>query len=166
MNRIRIAKHLSEAEVEARYRNASEGVERSQWQIMWLLVGGKSTGEVEAATGYSLTWIREIAGRYNREGAEGIGDRRHRNPGRVGNLTVQQDTALAEAFEAAQARGENWNGQKVAAWMRERLGRNIHMQRGYEWLAKHKQSPQVPRLSHHEANPQEQQAFKKSSRQP
>src|SRR5258708_36102757 len=148
MKQVQMAKHLSEAEVEKRYRNASEGVERSQWQIIWLLVGGKSTREVEAATGYSLTWIREIAGRYNREGAEGIGDRRHRNPGRVGNLTAQQDTALAEAFEAAQAGGEHWNGQHVAAWMSDRLGRKIHMQRGYEWLAKHKQTPQVPRPSH------------------
>jgi len=161
-----MAKHLSEAEVEKRYRNASEGVERSQWQIIWLLVGDKSTGEVEVATGYSLTWIREIAGRYNREGAEGIGDRRHSNPGRVGNLTAAQDTALAEAFEAAQARGENWNGQNVAAWMSECLGRNIHMQRGYEWLAKHKQTPQVPRPSHREADPEAQQVFKNSSRQP
>jgi transposase len=166
MNRVQIAEHLSQEEVEKRYRNSSEGVERSQWQIIWLLVGGKTTGEVKAATGYSLTWIREIAGRYNREGEEGIGDRRHRNPGRAGNLSAGQDKALAAAFEAAQERGENWNGQHVAAWMSEHLGRKIHMQRGYEWLAKHEQTPQVPRPSHHEANAQEQAAFKKSSRQP
>ena len=161
-----MAEHLNEAEVEKRYRNASEGVERSQWQIIWLLVRGKTTGEVEAATGYSLTWIREIAARHNREGAEGIGDRRHQNPGHVGNLSAQDDKALAKAFEEAQARGENWNGQHVAAWMSEHLGRKIHMQRGYEWLKRHKQTPQVPRPSHHEANPAQQEAFKKSSRQP
>jgi transposase len=166
MNQLRMAEHLSEEEVEKRYRNASEGVERSQWQIIWLLVGGKTTGEVEAVTGYSLTWIREIAGRYNRGGAKGIGDKRHGNPGRAGKLSAEQDQALVETIAAAQTRGENWNGRAVAAWMSEQLGQKVYMQRGYEWLAKHKQSPQVPRPSHHEANPAEQEAFKKSSRQP
>ena len=161
-----MAQRLKVEEIEKRYRNADQGVERSQWQIIWLLVSGKTTREVEAATGYSLTWIREIAARYNREGEKGIGDRRHKNPGRVGNLAAEDDKALAEAFEEAQARGEHWNGRQVAAWMSQHLGRTIHMQRGYEWLARHKQTPQVPRPSHHEANAVEQAAFKKSSRQP
>lgn len=161
-----MAQHLNVEEIEKRYRNADQGVERSQWQIVWLLVEGKTTREVEAATGYSLTWIREIAARYNREGAKGIGDRRHHNPGRAGNLTAQQDKALSAAYEEASIRDEHWNGQQVAAWMSQCLGHPVHMQRGYEWLAKHKQTPQVPRPSHHEANAAEQAAFKKSSRQP
>ena len=161
-----MADHLSVEEIEKRYRSASEGVERSQWQIIWLLVGGKTSREVEAATGYSLTWIRNIAGRYNRAGADGIGDRRHGNPGQAGNLTKAQDQALRTAFEAAQSRGENWTGRQVAHWMSECLGRPIHMQRGYEWLAKHRLTAQVPCPSHQEADAAEQQAFKKSSRQP
>jgi transposase len=161
-----MAEHLSVEEIEKRYRSASEGVERSQWQIIWLLSQGKTSGAVETATGYSLTWIRNIAGRYNREGADGIGDRRHHNPGRAGNLTVQQDQALRTAFEAGRVRGENWNGQQVAQWMSDCLGRPVHMQRGYEWLAKHRLTPQVPRPSHREADEAEQSAFKKSSRQP
>ena len=166
MRRVRIAEHLSVEEIEKRYRSAKEGVERSQWQIIWLLAAGKTSREVEAATGYCLLWIGEIAGRYNREGAAGIGDRRHGNPGRAGNLTAAQDHALKAAYEAAQARGENWNGQQVSVWMSECLGHKVYMRRGYEWLAKHKQTPQVPRPAHREADPQEQQAFKKSSRQP
>ncbi len=160
-----MAEHLSVEEIEKRYRSANEGVERSQWQIIWLLAAGKTSREVEAATGYCLMWIREIAGRYNREGALGIGDRRHSNPGRAGSLTAQQDQALTAAYEAAQGRGEGWNGHQVAAWMSECLGRKVYKQRGYEWLAKHKQSPQVPRPSHQEADPEEQQVFKKASHQ-
>jgi len=161
-----MTEHMSVEEIERRYRAASEGVERSQWQIIWLLATGKTSREVESATGYSLTWIRNIAGRYNTQGMDGIGDKRHGNPGRAGNLSAEQDHALRTAFEAAQARGENWNGQQVAAWMSECLGHPVYMQRGYEWLTKHKLTPQVPRPSHREANPEDQQAFKKSSRQP
>ena len=47
----------------------------------------------------------------------------------------------------------------MAAWMNECLGNKIYMQRNYEWLAKHKQTPQVPRPAHREADPQEQQSF-------
>ena len=42
--------HLSVEEIEKHYRNASEGVERSQWQIIWLLATGITSREVEAAT--------------------------------------------------------------------------------------------------------------------
>jgi transposase len=166
MRQLRMAEHLSVEGIEKRYRSARQGVERSQWQIIWLLAQGQTSREVKVATGYSLTWIRNIAGRYNRQGADGIGDRRHHNPGRAGNLSAAQDQALRAAFEAAQARGENWNGQQVAQWMSECLGRPIHMQRGYEWLAKHKLTAQVPRPSHREADEAKQNAFKKSSRQP
>src|SRR5258708_8868647 len=116
-----MVEHLSVEEIEKRYRRANEGVERSQWQIIWLLTAGKTSREVEVATGYCLMWIREIAGQYNREGAEGIGDRRHSNHGRVGSLSAAQDQALQAAYEAAQARGEGWNGQQVADWMSECL---------------------------------------------
>src|SRR5258708_30430107 len=57
MRRLRMAEHLSVEEIEKRYRSANEGVERSQWQIIWLLAGGKTSREVEAAMGYSLTPI-------------------------------------------------------------------------------------------------------------
>jgi transposase len=166
MNRLRMTEDLRVEEIEQCYRGASEGVEGSQWQIIWLLANGTTTREVESATGYSLRWIRNIAGRYNGQGAEGIGDRRHGNPGRAGKLSAEQDQALRVAFEVAQARGEHWNGQQVAAWMSECLGRPVYMPRGYEWLAKHKLTPQVPRPSQRGADPQEQQTFKKPSRQP
>jgi transposase len=161
MKRIQIKDHLSLAEIEKRYRQASEGVERSQWQIIWLLGQGKTSREIEAVTGYSLRWIRIIAQRYNADGAVGIGDQRHANPGRGAALNSQQQAALTTALAQAHERGENWNGKRVAVWMSEQLGRTIHMQRGYEWLAKLNRTPQVPRPQHTEANMAEPDAFKK-----
>ena len=39
--RIRVERHLSTEELEKRYREASDGVRRSHYQIVWLLSEGK-----------------------------------------------------------------------------------------------------------------------------
>ena len=41
--RLKISGQLSVEELEARYRQASDGVGRSQWQIIWLLASGQGT---------------------------------------------------------------------------------------------------------------------------
>jgi len=163
MRRIKLKEHLSAEEIEKRYRMAMEGVARSQWQIIWLLHQGKSSQEVESVTGYSLAWIRTIARRYNADGPSGIGDRRHHNPGRRGALSAQQHERLKKLVVQGQQKGENWNGQRVATWMSEQLGRRVYAQRGYEWLAKLRYSAQLPRPQHAEADIGEQRIFKKSS---
>jgi transposase len=166
MRRIQLEQHLSIDEIERNYRHARDGVERSQWQIIWLLAQGKGSKEVQAVTCYSLDWIRTIARHYNAEGAAGIGDRRHQNPGRPTPLTPQQQQALKIELTQAQARGKGWSGPQVAQWMSEQLGRRVYMQRGYEWLAKLGFSPQLPRPQHIQANLEDQRVFKKSFLKP
>jgi len=163
MRRIRLEPPLSVNEIEARYRRARDSVERSQWQIIWLLAQGKVSREIKMVTGYSLDWIRAIARRYKADGAAGIGDKRHRNAGRPGPLTTHQQQTLKMALSAAQARGERWSGRQVAQWMSQQLGRAVHVQRGYEWLTKLGFSPQLPRPQHTQASQEDQQVFKKSS---
>jgi len=159
MRRIKLATHLSEEEIEAHYRGASDGVGRSQWHIVWLLAQGKPSREVAAVTGYGLDWIRALARRYNAKGPSGIGDGRHNKSGRPSPLNAVQQQRLKQELLAAQERG-----RQVAQWMSEQLGRPIHMQRGYEWLAKFGFSPQMPRPAHKNADVEEQGVFKKSSR--
>lgn len=166
MRRIHLETHLSKDEIERRYRGASDGVGRSQWQIIWLLAQGNTSGEVATVTGYGLEWIRAIARRYNASGPNGIGDKRHDKSGRHGPLNAAQQQALKHELEQAQERGERWSGRRVAQWMSEQLGRQVHMQRGYEWLAKLGFSPQVPRPAHKNANAEDQAVFKKSSPKP
>lgn len=166
MRRIQLKLYLSVEEIEQRYRASTVGVERSQWHIIWLLASGKVSQEVAAVTGYGVQWIRTLARRYNAQGPSGLGDKRHANPGRPGPLNPAQQQALKAELIAARARGENWNGRRVAQWMSQRLGRPIHMQRGYEWLSKLGLSKQVPRPEHKSANAADQTVFKKSSPKP
>lgn len=71
--RISIRADLKVEQLEQRYRQAQDPVARSQWQIVWLLAQGQPSEQVVEMTGYSLTWIRTIARRYNAEGEKGIG---------------------------------------------------------------------------------------------
>jgi hypothetical protein len=59
--RLQIAPHLPVAELERRYRQASEGIERSHYQIIWLLAQGRKSEDVATLTSYSRLWIYELS---------------------------------------------------------------------------------------------------------
>lgn len=164
--RLRLEAHLPIEELERRYRKARDPVERSHYQIVWLLAGGKPTEEVVEATGYSPGWVRRIARRYNEHGGEGIGDRRHENPGGADRalLKAGQREELREALEEPPEDGGLWSGRKVAGWIGRKTGRRgVRAQRGWEYMRRLGHTPQVPRPAHADADPEEQEAFKKSS---
>ena len=157
---LKIAEHLSAAELEQRYRQASDPVARSQWQILWLLAGGQSTAQVVAHTGYSERWIREIAHRYATDGPAGVGDRRHHNPGARRLLSAEQEAELDQALEGPAPDGGQWTSEQVAAWMRIRLDRPVHPARGWEVLRRLRWTHGRPRPQHAQADADAQAAFK------
>lgn len=161
--KLHLEEHLSTQELEERYREARDPVERTHYQIVWLLSQGKLTREVADATGYSPEWIREVSRRYNEGGAGGLGDRRHRNPGAAPLLSPEQQEELAEALSEPPEDGGMWNSRKVALWIERKTGRRARAQRGWEYLRRLGHTPQVPRPSNAGADPEEQEAFKKGS---
>ncbi len=170
--RLELSPHASTQELEHRYRKAKDPVERSHYQIVWLLGEGRTTEEVCEVTGYSPGWVRRIARRYNERGVEGLGDRRHANPGakeralldEAGQAELRE--ALLEGSAPASVGGGMWSGPKVARWIEQKTGtERVHAQRGFEYLRKVGMSPQVPRPSNAKgAEQEEREAFKKSSR--
>jgi transposase len=166
--RLELLPHASTQELEHRYKKARDPVERSHLQIVWLLSEGRTTREVCEVTGYSPGWVRHIARRYNERGLQGLGDRRHRNPGGRQRALLDEDgqAELREALEGsppASVGGGMWSGPKVARWIAQRNGlQKVHAQRGFEYLRKVGMSPQVPRPSNAKgADPPEREAFKK-----
>jgi transposase len=146
--RLFLQPHLNLEQLSAHYRKAKDPVERSHWQIIWLLARGKTTQEVAATTGYSLEWIRQVARRYNELGPAGLGDRRHRNPGGDRLLSAQQVTELAAALQGPAPDGGPWNSRKVAEWIAQKTGRTIHVQRGWEYLRRLGLDPHQHRHQH------------------
>jgi transposase len=161
--KIKLEPYLSTKELESRYRGAKDPIERSHYQIVWLIAQSKTTSEVIEATGYSRNWIQQLARRYNREGPEALQDRRHKNPGAKDRalLDEHQRSELTEVLKKPPADGGMWNSRKVANWIEENTGRNVRPQRGWEYLRKLGNTPKVPRPSHAKADPKEQQAFKR-----
>ena len=119
--KLKLRKHVETEELERRYRDAHDPVERSHYQIIWLLSRGRLTREVAEVTGYTAPWIREIARRYNEEGEEGLGDRRHNNPGggKRALLTGEQKAELGRALQTPPDDGGMWSSRKVAEWIEE-----------------------------------------------
>ena len=160
---LHLQPHLSTDDLERRYRQAEQPVERSHYQIIWLLSQGWLTRDVMAATGYSANWVRELARRYNTDGPAGLGDGRHANPGQPALLTAAQQEELRQALAVPPPDGGVWSGPRVAAWMRERLGRPVAPQRGWDYLQRLDYALQVPRPVLIKADEAAQAAFKQTS---
>ncbi len=112
--RLTIHPHLSVKKLENRYRAAKNPVERSHYQIVWLLAQGKTTEEVAAVTGYCRDWIRKLVRRYNDQGAAGLADRRCDYPGAPPLLDDLQQAYLWQALQSPPKDGGLWNSRKVA----------------------------------------------------
>ena len=173
--RITIAPHLTEEELCQRYRQSKEAIQRTHYQIIWLLVQGKTTREVAEITGYSLTWLYELVWGYNRVGPESLGDKRQNNAGRTPLLNDQQQALLGQALQEPPSDGGLWTGPKVAQWMSELLGKRVAPQRGWEYLrgldyVRRRPRPatrlSARRTSHIESDPEEQEQWEKKFRRP
>src|ERR671928_2182423 len=164
--RFTVAAHLSADELARRYRAARDPVERSRWQMIWLLVSGRSLGEVAAVTGYSTRWVREVVRSYNAEGVTALADQRHANVGAAPLLDAEGQAALEAALHEPPPDGGQWSGRQVAAWIATWLHRppgSVAPARGWEYLRRLGYTPQVPRPRHaNAADAAAQAAFPKT----
>ena len=71
--------HLSTDELEARFRAADTVVERTHFQVIWLLSKGRTVGETAEVTAISERWVSKLA---ERHGAEALWRSAARQPRR------------------------------------------------------------------------------------
>jgi transposase len=169
MSEKRSSEQSESSRLESLYRKATDPVLRTHLLMVWRMSVGDSIGEVARMVGYSEKWVREIARRYGSEGVEGLGDRRHGNPGAKQRALLDEEgqARLRQALvEEAPPGGGMWSGPKVARWIERKIGtERVHAQRGWEYLRKVGMSPQVPRPSNAQgAGSEEREAFKKTFR--
>ncbi|GET43041.1 hypothetical protein MiSe_78610 [Microseira wollei NIES-4236] len=160
--RLVIEPHLSVEELEMRYLKASNPIERTRYQIIWLKALGFGSEEVASVTGYYRDRIRRIARRYNTEGAQGLIDRRRVHSGREPILSDIEQAHLGQALLELAPDGGLWNGRKVANWMEQLIGQPVHRQRGWEYLRQMNFRQRIPRPQHDGADLDQQQAWKKN----
>ncbi len=159
----KIQDYLSQAELQERYRLATEAFERSRWQVIWLLATPKPVKEVAEVTGFSPGWVRELARRYNVLGPQGLDDRRKTLPGVKPLLTKELQAELDQTLQQSPPQGGQWNGPKVAEWIATKIGRKVYRQQGWAYLQKLDYTSQQPRPHHAKADQQAQLEFKKTA---
>lgn len=158
---LELAPHLTIAELEGRYRQSRDPVERTHWHMLWLVAQGHHCPVVATLVGYSEDWVRTIVHRYNATGPAGVGDRRRANPGQRPLLTPELRAELRQALAADPPDGGLWTSPKVANWMTSRLGRPVSKQRAWEAMRSLGFSLHQPRPHATTADPAAQEAFKK-----
>lgn len=111
-----------------------------------------------------FTWrlrLLEIIKRYEKEGLAGLRDRRHENPGAPPLLSGEELAGLAQLVRKDYDNKVLWNGNKVVAWAKENLDKDIYPQRAFEYLPQIGFSKQSPRRRHRKADKVQQEEFKK-----
>jgi transposase len=131
---LKVKSHLEIEELELRYRKAKDPVEKSQWQIVWLLSKGKTTREISEITGYGLTWIRAVVHRYNGGGPMALGDRRHHNGGAEPLLSKEVQHQLRKVLRYPPPDGGRWTCRRVADWIEDQSGHKVSTQLGWNYL--------------------------------
>jgi transposase len=146
--RLPIVPHLTPEEIARRYRACRSGVEKTHWQILWLLTRSPqppAPADVAASVGLTPSWVRTIQKRWNAQGPAGLVDRRGARNGGQAKLSDEQQSALTEALRGRPDDGGLWTGPKVAAYARDRWGVSVRKETGWKWLRRTGYSPQVPR---------------------
>jgi len=158
--RLPIVPHLTTDEIARRYRACRSGVEKTHWQILWLLTRSATPptpAEVAAQVGLTPAWVRTVLRRWNAQGPAGLADRRVASNGGRPKLSAEQQAALFEALQVRPADGGLWTGPKVATYVRGRWGVTVCPQTGWGWLRGLGFSPQVPRPTNPKAATEEEQ---------
>ncbi len=165
----KLEKHLSSEELRERYLKCKHDADRTRWHALWLVSLGRSGNEAARLVGRSSGWVSLLVRAYNTHGPEGAKTLKREGQqwgGREACLAwgTDEEQELREALSRAAPDGGLWTAAKVASWLSERRGRDVHMVTGWRTLQRLRQSVQVPRPQHPEAaSAEEQAAFQKNA---
>jgi transposase len=96
--------------------------------------------------GRTSGWVTQLVSRYNQQGPDSIPRQRGTTPaGRRPKLSASLAQELDKALRAHAPDGGLWRGPKVAAWMAEKSGQQVHHWTGWRTLKRLGFSLQTPR---------------------
>lgn len=159
---LKPAPHLLLPEVEKQYKGATNSVEKMRFFIIKLLLEGKTCPEVSSLVGFTVKYVRRVVRRYNKEGMDGLKDRRTTNGGNRSALNEEQRIRLAQSIEKeSPPDGGFWTSPKIQQWVKQETGKTISTVSAWKYLKRLGFSVLVPRPHHTKANKEKQEEFKK-----
>ena len=162
---IKLEPHLTEQELYQRYRTCQQSREKIRWRALYLIAKGGIANHVAKRVGRSSGWMTNLTRRYNQQGAEAVTDQRgDLVAGPKPTLNAKQAQALEKALRGSAPDGGLWTSPKVAAWIKNKTGKEVHPTTAWRAMRAAGFTLQVPRPRHRNAATEEEQAaFKKSS---
>jgi transposase len=156
----RAAAHLSVEEVKRRMKTAPSALYRQRWLIIYTAQVVPRTAE---ECGVSKATVHVLISTYNRLGIEAVetvgkGGRHHEL------LTWQQERELLTPFFARAVEGQIASASEIQLAYEQRVGLPVHQSTVYRLLERHGWRKLLPRPRHPQADPEEQERFKKTLR--
>jgi transposase len=160
----RAAAHLSVDAVKERMKTAPRAHWRQRWLIIYnALVAPRKAEEIAKHCGVSKATVHQVVSSSNRLGGEAVetigkGGRRHQY------LTLAQEREFLAPFFARAASGEIATTGEIQQAYEQRVGHQVDDSTIYRLLDRHDWRKLLPRPKHPEADPAEQEHFKKTLR--
>lgn len=158
----RAASHLSVDEVKERMNTDGRPWIRQHWRIIYnALVAPRKAEEIALHTGVSATTVHRVISTYNRQGpaameTPGKGGRRHQY------LTLPEEKEFLAPFFAQAESGEIATVAQIQRTYEAKVGHEVDESTIYRLLNRHHWRKRMPRPRHPQADPQEQEQFKKN----
>lgn len=160
--RIELKPHLTTEELRTRYRSCQKPQEKVRWHALYLISKGVVAADAARRTGRASSWITSLARRYNRGGAATVSRKQSTEPSHRAKVNTKLGKELDKALRALAPDGGLWTGPKVAAWITEQTGQEVHQTTGWRAMRRLGFSLRVPRPANkRRASIEEQAAFKK-----
>jgi len=161
---LKATQDLTLPEVTELYKRENRATIKIHLQIIKLSLEGKTCYQIAQIVDYHVKWVREIVKRYNKDGIDGIADKREQNGGHRFLLNEDERKELSHVLTDEKPEdGGLWTGPKVTRWIERKIGKKIHIGTGWDYLQHLGFSLRIPRPTNKKADPVKQEDFKKNS---
>jgi len=152
------------SEIKTAMLNAKSVAEFRRLQCVYLgeAMPDMTAKDIGETTLYSETNVKKIHSDFRKTGMESI---REKRGGRYReNISYEEEKEFLSQFEERSASGKLIEISRIKSAYEKQLGRMVHKTVIYRMLARHGFRKLVPYKRHPKGNPEEQEAFKKTSK--
>lgn len=155
--------HLTEAEIKNRMKQAKSFWLIRRWMIIYhAKVSPGPAAEIAQRLGVSVHTVHQLISRYNRHGPQAV-----EPPGKAQRqrayLSLEQEEQLLNQLTQQAGDGRLTTAPEIQRKLEEHLSHSVHQSTVYRLLSRHNWKKKHPRPRHVDADPQKQEAFKKTS---
>jgi transposase len=161
--RIELKPHLTTEELQQRYRSCQKPQEKMRWHALYLISKGVVAADAARRTRRASSWVTNLARRYNRDGAQAVARKQSARPSHRAKVNAKLGKELDKALRCDAPDGGLWTAPKVAAWITEQSGQEVHHTTAWRAMRRLGFSLKTPRPANkRRATTEAQLEFKKS----